>query len=521
MKMQVLHILKNNLRRFWREVVLMFAIMAAYGWRATAHSHAVGFFLTRSDLSSQILSLLVFLSLIFLIVRTVHAEPLVGDRQFWVTRPYDWRQLLSEKVLFVVVFVNLPVFILQAFLLWRAGFWPPHYLAGLLRMQLYWTFFVTLPIASLAVVTGSIGQFVMAVLGVLLYLPLFAVLLGKIPNIGVAGADEIPIKITAVVVYGVIIAIIFWQYARRRTAHSRVVLLGMGVAIPLLFGVMPYRTIIFHTYPAPNPAGQLPVHLAFDHAKPASLNGGYFERNKVHITLPLLVSGIAEGSEVVLSGLNVSIKAPGGLRWNSGWHGQGQELLAHRSHTSEIFALDRDFFDRVKSIPVTIQLTFAITPARATDVERIVAGPGLFTLPGDGECYFSPLSHDQPVCVFPPEPDSQTMLLSVQSGEIACKPGENEKPLPAGIIAYGRVWRADSFGLNPVSTRTLKLYDFGELKVPHSRETVCPGTPLTVYSGWRYGTRFRTDLEIDDIYLADYKLNDSPDEGGRFGMSGP
>jgi len=29
----------------------------------------------------------------------VHAESLVGDRQFWITRPYEWKKLLTAKAL--------------------------------------------------------------------------------------------------------------------------------------------------------------------------------------------------------------------------------------------------------------------------------------------------------------------------------------------------------------------------------------------------------------------------------------
>jgi ABC-type transport system involved in multi-copper enzyme maturation permease subunit len=159
MKSQILHIFKNDVRHFWREIVLILAIVTAYGWQTSSHlrepegsSPGIGF-----SFLSQILSLLVPVSFIFLILRAVHAECPVGDRQFWVTRPYDWRKLLAAKVLLVFTFVNLSLFILQVFLLWQAGFWPPKYFLGLLGLQVLWIAFVFLPAATLAVVTASIG----------------------------------------------------------------------------------------------------------------------------------------------------------------------------------------------------------------------------------------------------------------------------------------------------------------------------------------------------------------------------
>jgi hypothetical protein len=522
MKNQILHIFKNDVRHFWREIVLMIAIVVAYGWHTSTRSQESGFFAMdiAFSFSSQILSLLVPVSFIFLIVRAAHAECPVGDRQFWVTRPYDWRQLLAAKLLFVASFVNLPLFVLQVFLLWRGGFWPPRYIWGLLLFQLVWILFIFLPVGMLAVVTASIGQFVLSVLGVLLYFIAFGTLIIKIPNIGVSGTDVIPERITLILVYAAILAVVLRQYARRRTAWSRIVLLGVGAAVPVLFAVTPYRTIIAHVYPVPGPEMPLPVKLAFDPAKPASLKGGYFEKNKVHIKLPLLVSGMAEGSKVTEGGIFVRIEAPGGPHWESGWTGGYGELLADRPRDSETVTLERDFFERVKSVPVNVHLTYALTPARAKQVVHIVAGPAPFTVPGDGQCLFSPLARNQAVCFFPPV-KTERMLLSAKTEEITCKPGENAKPLPAGTIAYGWVWQVGSFGLNPVSAIALELSDFGDLDVRNFRGGVCPGTPLTIYAAWRDGPRYRADLEIDGIHLADYKLDDSPDYGGGFGVMVP
>ncbi|MFZ0959633.1 MAG: hypothetical protein WAO35_01915 [Terriglobia bacterium] len=89
MKNQILHIFKNDVRHFWREIVVMVAIVTAYGWQASSHGQEPGsvFVGLGFSASAQILSLLMPASFIFLILRAVHAECPVGDRQFWVTRP--------------------------------------------------------------------------------------------------------------------------------------------------------------------------------------------------------------------------------------------------------------------------------------------------------------------------------------------------------------------------------------------------------------------------------------------------
>jgi hypothetical protein len=91
----------------------------------------------------------VVVSWALLILRSSHAECLVGDRQFWVTRPYEWKQLLAAKLLFVAVFVDLPLLILQVFLLVMDGYQPASHISGLLWLQLLWLLCVILPVMTL------------------------------------------------------------------------------------------------------------------------------------------------------------------------------------------------------------------------------------------------------------------------------------------------------------------------------------------------------------------------------------
>lgn len=524
MKSQILHLFKNDVRHLWREIVLMAVLVIAYGWRESSQSREAAVFGSGASfpISGAMLSFLVPLSFILLILRAVYAECLVGDRQFWVTRPYDWRQLLAEKILFVLAFVNLPLFILQAFLMWHIGFPPARYYSGLLNLQWPWVLFVFLPTLTLAVVTASIGQFVLTVLGALVYLIAIAALVSKVPNIGVDGANGIPFSITTYGAYAAVILVVLWQYARRSTVRSRGVLVGLAAAIPILFAVTPYRAVIAHIYPPTVQGAAPPVQLAFDPAKPASLKGGYYEEDMVHIRLPLLVSGLAEGSVVTVSGTLLRIEAPGGPQWDSGWQGQGEDLLASRPHTSEVFALPREFFEQVKSNPVNARLTIALTPARAMEVDHIVAGPGPFTFPAGGRCSYSPFARNQAACIFPPlvTQRTQRMLLSARSEEITCKTAENAKPLQAGTVVYGWLWRAGFSGLDPVSSSSLELSDIGESELRNSRGGLCPGTALTVYTGWQDGPRYQADLVINGIHLSDYKLEDSRGDGG-FGVSAP
>ena len=96
---QIIHIFRKDMRRHWREIALSLAILAAFAWNDSRRWEPRRFdenpwlpFL------SQWLGVMVLIGWFLLIVRVIHDEVLVGDRQFWVTRPYEWKKLLGAKV---------------------------------------------------------------------------------------------------------------------------------------------------------------------------------------------------------------------------------------------------------------------------------------------------------------------------------------------------------------------------------------------------------------------------------------
>src|SRR5436190_21943419 len=98
----------------------------------------------------------------YLIARLVHAEAIPGDTQFWVTRPYNWKGLLAAKLFFIMVFINVPVFVARINILMHEGYplrteiWP------LLCSQLLMFAGFCLPIAALASVTADTVPFILS-----------------------------------------------------------------------------------------------------------------------------------------------------------------------------------------------------------------------------------------------------------------------------------------------------------------------------------------------------------------------
>src|SRR5215469_15399038 len=109
---QILHIFKKDIRHHWPEILLSLTVLPACVWNEPDQwiprelsENRVRDFLTGG------LTVAVVISWCMLVVRVVQGESLVGDRQFWVTKPYDREKLLAAKLLFMVVVISMPMLI--------------------------------------------------------------------------------------------------------------------------------------------------------------------------------------------------------------------------------------------------------------------------------------------------------------------------------------------------------------------------------------------------------------------------
>src|SRR6516162_10209236 len=120
---QILHILKKDVRRHWPEILISLALLALYThrelqpWRNAFEVEAISRSPLFYILSERYFAPALIIFWIFLAIRVVQGESLVGDRQWWTTKPYIWWQLLLAKLLFVLVFICVPLFHVQLFLL--------------------------------------------------------------------------------------------------------------------------------------------------------------------------------------------------------------------------------------------------------------------------------------------------------------------------------------------------------------------------------------------------------------------
>jgi hypothetical protein len=395
---QILNIFRKDLRRFWREIAVSLALLAIYSWNEVRGWSGESYLTARGGIGaifdyrdlSVLLAVLLPVAWAFLIVRVIQGEALVGDRQFWITRPYGWTKLLVEKVLFVAVTINLPLLIADAVLLTKAGFPPTHYVTGLLWMQLLIALVLVMPLATLATVTASVVQTILAILGVTLYMIGVAWLASVIPSSSFSGPVD---SLQLVLVIVVCLTVILWQYARRKTVGSRSLIAALGLVVILIVAATPYNAVVNHEFPRLDAGTLPPVQLALLPADSSQTSEVRYKEDKdktITIQLPLGVSGIAEDSIVVVSGYLVSVQAPNGLRWNSGWISPGTELFPDTTDMQIPFGLKEAFFDQVKSASVQARISLALTEYRDKNRRNFVTPGGEFLMQDVGVCSADP-----------------------------------------------------------------------------------------------------------------------------------
>ena len=509
---QVLHIFRKDARHLWREIAASLALLVAFAWldiRSWSQPYGAMaggslFFLSAQVLPGLVTAMLP-VSWIFLIVRVVQGESLVGDRQFWVTRPYDWKQLLAAKALFVLTFVNFPLLLADAFLLAHAGFHPTHYLAGLLWLQLMWILVLFLWVAALASITKSVPQMLLALLIALLYLIGSSALSSAIQKSRFSDGFDLR---WGFLVIGATGAVILIQYSRRKTALSRwlivsvcIVLTLISVATQLLISD---RALIAREYPLAS--GILPVELGLIRHDSNEGNFAPVYNGEVSIMFPLSVSGLPENSFLQLDGMIVTLTKPNGFRWDSGWQGNALWLFPEEKTSQIMFQMKQDIFDQLNSGPVNAHISFAFTLYRDKNQRQFVVPSGEFSLTDVGRCS-TEIQYSRGIHCLAPLRRPAFLLVTSEAARNTCPHGNAETPTPPGVFVRAFVRGAPEpaeMGISPVHKVDIDLSDWDPTVGRVVTAGVCPGTPVTL-SNPELAERRSLEVEFDNLSLDQFQ----------------
>jgi hypothetical protein len=252
-----------------------------------------------------------------LIIAVIHEEKLPGDRQYWLTRPYSWKDLLAAKALFVVVFVNLPLFAWHVAAFLAVGVPLGEHLPVLLWRQFFFSAFYILPIAALASITRSLGQLILTGLLAALPIALLDSFLFARFRINWVGMEDLMTAAIAVTLSIGVVVILLLQYSRRETSRSRLV--AGAVALLLVAVVFGGGSLSGGSSRSARPRpGDSAILISLDaqsgRHSPIKASG---RRDTVTLDIPVRLGGAPADLNLVQNTMSVSIEGNEKRTWRT------------------------------------------------------------------------------------------------------------------------------------------------------------------------------------------------------------
>ena len=487
---QPIHIFQKDVLHLWPETLITLALFAAfawsvpYGWHTSEYSQFI-------PILTVLLHVLMPIAWLVVIARLIQDEALVGDRQFWTSRPYHWASLLAAKLLFLVVFIYLPFFLMQVYLLKHAGLYPSTVLPSLLYNLLLLTVIVIVPLTALAAVTSTFPRLLLSAIGAIVYCLI----------VGVVFLVRFLLRMPPPHFFDLLLALaillpaiaLVYQYATRKTTISRAILLATPLVVVLLLLLTPAAALIRGAYPVDTSATAPKLTAISIPASAETANAPLRkERGDILLTLPFQVQGVDDKSNYSVEGVSATLQnSP--AHWTSPYETAfGSAISGGLPYTVVRLTMPEHIFDQIRNTPTDLHVSLAAEhlQAQASTTWKSTLLP--FSIPGKGVCFYPPRDSDNPggdpVCRFPLHPPD-VLLASAEVAPSSCAS-------PAGPAVPGRAQLGSptpfTLDFNPVVLVPLAL-STGDPAAQHHYE-LCPGTPITFLEAKDAGkVRFEID----------------------------
>ena len=500
---QPLHIFRKDLIHLWPEtlvVVLLFIAFAAFvpgNWQGSPYAAIV-------QLVSFLIHLLMPISWMVLISRLIHDESLVGDRQFWTSRPYHWASLLGAKVLYLLAFIYLPFFLMQAFLLKHVGLHPVTALPGLLQNLLLISAIFILPVMAIAAVTATFTRLLLSVIGGILYiLVAFGVAVWAIFE------RMRPPVFNSVILWLVLLfsaAAIVYQYATRRTQVSRLILIATPVVAVLVALLLPAGPFVSASFSSKAAAGDPTLGDFPQQFRPQAPSPGTLVtfRNEAHIQIPFSVANADKDSAYRIRGVSASISA-GGTHWESAFTqpDQEQQITGAQPVSAVTIPIPLNLYNQIKDAPADVHLILATEHLKLDKPQIWNANTPAFDVPGHGHCKFAPADAEaaDPTCFYAIKaPEVNFASAKLNNGSCAT---------PGAVPAQTRLSQPLTLPnlFDPVTTLPL-TFQTGDPSPQHHYQ-LCAGAPIT-FVGASSNGKVRFEVDVKGLILDNYAARIQP-----------
>ncbi len=518
---QVLHIFAKDMRHLWIEIAVSLTITCALvlvfpqRWSAwTIIGANVSFSPSGGDvwLWAFVLICLVPMSWWILISSAIHEERLTGDRQFWLTRPYEWPSLLGAKVLIVAVFIYVPLFLAEFLVLFSAGFQPFSYLAGVFYNVLIISISVIFPLIALATITKNFARMTLMILGMIVCFMAIFNLSSHFLATGIA--TPIGNRLSLFLFAAGCITIALLQYATRRTKAGWVLLAVTLLLITTVACVPPDIALMNHRYP---PDSDRSVDLSYRNDPAAGFAAvAVVSDSQVGISIPVAASGIRPGTIIIPESVRVRMDAPDGTHWASAWLPIDMGKLASGETTAMAnFNMPRALYDRLRTMSLSLHVSFALEKANENESTRISMPLSKFEVSGFAACY--------PLTGVAYKPD--------EIGTLVCRTAIWQPPLTLVEVLWsyddcrttalekrrdikGAAWVGSlekipaEAGISPVWSQPINFSNRMPNYPAKEPQHICPGTPVT-FTTYTFGGRSQVSLDIGNFILPELSHRES------------
>jgi hypothetical protein len=487
---QPIHILRKDAIHLWPEILVSVALLAAYAWsEAQTWLPSDGTF-NPVLIAVGFLKFLIPIAWLVLISRLVHDEELVGDRQFWVTRPYTWYSLILSKILFIILFICVPFLIMQMILLHHAGLYPTRLIPGMLKNMVYVSAIFLLPLFAIAAVTSTFVRYISSALGGLIYFfIIFALAAYFWPDNLTAPHLAYALNIT---ILAMLIAALLLQYWRRKTLIARILIGAVPLVVLLFAALAPLNLLSSHRYPNTS-AGALTFNKAPEFQQLAGRL--LIIRHKVILGIPVQaqLTGLPSHAAVEIQRFRAILDGPAGFHYTSDWNVDRAFISPLQPSTVTPLSLPESVFNRIHNQPVALHLQLGTQIHSSGTPYSVTATDARFPLPGHAGCTLSP-DDGSLNCRFAfADAQPQQVEATVTNGNCLT-------PGPQTARAIGLLTPPPSLvSFSPVDMVNTSL------KVGGAAVPLCPGTRITVTPSVD-GAYGRLTLDIPSITLDPYAI---------------
>ena len=470
---RTLAIFLKDVRHLWPRIALVLAVELLIGW--ISFSPPAGLANVRYQLG-----LVEVLSWWYLIASAIHQEAIPGDRQYWLTRPFARRDLLAAKLLFVLAFTCLPLFLAQVASLLLRGISPFAYLPDILVSQLFFLATTVLPAAALASITAGLVEFAGTALAAWLWSYVLAWIVGGIgwrfrAEYNWGSLYWFQFTLVAALMLAAAAAILLLQYLRHRTWISRGIV-AATLAINAFLVFMPGWHTAFRLQGriAAQRVPATAARISFDPARDPRTwilrpnRWALFRPEAIAIPIPVRITGIPPGMALYSDRADVTIGTPKGERWRSGWDSMNAlvrlaDWINHYSNNSSdpegrvlagdgeywmYLMVDRSFYQRVRSGPMHMHAQLALTLLSPQQTTLLTLRDGPQAIPNNGFCLVRWGSRFlETNCLWPGRLPA-CLHVHLRTGREIHEPEMDRINSYARFPTWGGLWQSDSPYLN-------------------------------------------------------------------------